>query len=173
MDFELNVRMTRAVWQAGALRLYERFFWRNTAMVAGLLVAGAVLFPRLARSAGLIMWVLLVAVAVAWTVLGRRAAIRSISQRAVAVPEGEVAFRVTDEGLVVPAPGGEFLYAWKRFRLVRQYPEVSLLYYDKQQALSLPPGVLKSDAGQIVLRRIRDAGGRIKQELPERPEPRA
>jgi hypothetical protein len=173
MDFELNVRMTRAVWKAGALRLYERFFWRYTAMVGGLFLAGFVLFPRLAGRLGVAMWVLLVAVAAAWTLLGRRAAIRSICQRAVAVPEGEVAFRVTDEGLVVPAPGGEFLYPWKRFRLVRQYPEVSLLYYDKQQALSLPPDVLRGDAGQIILRRIREAGGRIKQEMPDRPEPRA
>jgi hypothetical protein len=161
MNFELKVRMTRSIWEAGALRLYERFFWRYAAMAGCLLVAGAIMFPRIAGRSGIAMWVVLAGIAAIWIIVGRRAAIRSIHQRAVCVPEGDVVFRVTDEGLVVPAPGGEFLYAWERFRLVRQYPEVSLLYYDKQQALSLPPDVLRGDAGQVVLRRVREAGGKV------------
>jgi len=160
MEFQLKVRMTRAIWQAGAQRLYERFFWRYTCMMIVLLAAGSIML-RIAGRVGIAMWLALAIIGTAWVLLGRRAAIRSIRQRAAGVPEGEVAFRVTDEGLIVPAPGGDFLYPWKRFRLVRQFPEVSLLYYDKQQALSLPPDVLRSDAGQVILRRIRDAGGKI------------
>jgi hypothetical protein len=70
----------------------------------------------------------------------------------------------------VPAPAGEFLYSWGQFRRVRLFPDVALLYYDKQQAIAVPPGAMTTDAGRIILQRIRAAGGRIESDTPD-PDP--
>ena len=76
--------------------------------------------------------------------------------------EREIVYRVTDEGLHVRTPEGSHLAPWRVFERVLQYKTLWLLFTDSVNCYVLPRDRVSGDVGAFLVRKVREAGGKVK-----------
>jgi len=153
--------MTGALWQAAARRLWRHFVWQYGRWVLLAVVLALLVFPRVAGMRGLLLAILMAIACAGALAYSYRLFVRKAGAQAAEMRPAHLVYRITDEGLHVPITGGEALYPWKQFRLVVRFPDVWLVFYTKMGALYVPADALAGEAGEFLVRKVREGGGRI------------